>query len=194
MRRRTVLALGIPALLSGAPSILGRWRSVTTTKGGIGAVYDFRSNGAAHYSSVALVDMDYRLNATVLTLGGQSIGIGWHQDGRLQFNFGNDVVEDFTRQGQPPSAQEPLLGEWSGTRMMQNHAIPVTMQFHSGGRSLMVLFLKTHAGRYKPTPSQQDAWTATIPSLPSRGIRLLPASNQLEITVQGGDPHLFARY
>jgi len=189
MNRRRLLLLAAPALLRGEAPIVGRWRSVTTTKGGIGAVYDFRANGSVAYSSAAIVESEYGLDGQVLTLGGQRVGIGWHPDGRLQFNFGQDVIEDFSRKGEVVDAANPLLGEWAGSRLMAGKKIPVSMKFEAGNRALMVLFLKTELGRYQ---GGAGTWTITLPSLPALQIRS-GAGGTLTITAKGGDPHEFAR-
>ncbi|MCX6613347.1 MAG: hypothetical protein NTW74_21170 [Acidobacteria bacterium] len=189
MKRRQFLVLPIPALLAGASPIVGRWRSVTTTKGGIGAVYDFRANGSVAYSSTALVESEFSVDGQVLTLGGQRVGIGWHPDGRLQFNFGQNVVEDYSRKGEVVDAANPLLGEWAGSRDMAGRKIPVSMQFRAGNRALMVLFLKTVVGRYQ---GGAGPWTMTLPSLPARQA-VAGADGTLTITASGGDPHPFSR-
>ncbi len=188
MDRRSCLLLAFPASLSGASPLAGRWRSVTTTRGGIGAVYEFRSNGRATYSSVALVDMEYQLAGNQLTLGGQAVGVGWHADGRMQLNFGQGQVEDFTRQGKVTEATQPLLGEWKGRREMAGRRAPVSLQFHANRRAVMAVFLKSVAGQYLVTG---DGWTLTLPGLPSRRITAEP--EQLVIQAVNGDPHRFAR-
>ncbi len=188
MKRRELMLLTLPAILDGAEPIVGRWRSVTTTKGGIGAVYDFRANGSVAYSSAALVDLEYGLEGQVLTIGGQRVGIGWHADGRLQLNFGQDVIEDFSRKGEIVDAAQPLLGEWAGRRVMAGRKIPVSMQFRAGNRALMVLFLKTVLGRYQ---GGAGPWTLTLPSLPPR--RVVAGTGGLTIAAAGGDVHEFVR-
>ena len=190
MNRRELMLLAIPSFLSGASPIVGRWRSVTTTKGGIGAVYDFRANGSVAYSSAALVDLEYSLEGQVLTVGGQRVGIGWHTDGRLQLNFGQNAIEDYSRKGEVVDAAQPLLGEWAGHRFMAGRQIPVTMLFRAGGRSLTVLYLKTTMGRYQ---GGAGPWTLTLPALPSRRV-VAGADGSLTIRVSGGDDHQFVRF
>jgi hypothetical protein len=189
MHRRNFIALTLPACLPAAASLNGRWRSVTTSRGGIGAVY-FQPNGAARYSSAAIVAIGYQPDGNQIILGGQPVGVGWHPDGRLQFNFGGNQVEDYVRQGKLVDPERPLLGEWKGLRTMQGRQLPVTLQFHANGQALMVIFLKTLAGRYTTAPGGE--WTLALPSLPPRTIT--EASGQLTITAAGGDPHQFARF
>jgi hypothetical protein len=176
--------------MNAAPALAGRWRSVTTTRGGIGAVYDFRATGVAAYSSAAIVDMDYQASPGQISMGGQAVGMGWHPDGRLQFNYGGNNVEDYTRQGKVVDPATPLLGEWKGTRLMAGRPVPVLLQFHPANRALLVMYLKTQTGRYQ---SSGDAWVITLPSLPARSVTPA-AEGQITITANGGDPHQFARF
>jgi hypothetical protein len=47
--------------------LVGRWRSVETSKGGIDAMYDFLDDGTARFSNGTIVPMQYRLNGDRLT-------------------------------------------------------------------------------------------------------------------------------
>jgi hypothetical protein len=193
MQRRTFLtSLLLPALSRGSvpPTVAGRWRSVTTTKGGIGAVYDFRPNGTGSYSSAALVDLPYQLTGDQLTLGPDAIGIGWHKDGRLQFNYGKGRLEDFARLGKTVDPAKPLLGDWSRSQIMAGRSVPVILQFREGGSALYAVLIKTQAGRL----AGSGPWTMTLANLPEREIAHDAGSGQLTITVKQGDPHRFERF
>lgn len=194
MLRRKLMLMAVPALLPGAAPLVGRWRSLTTTKGGIGAVYEFQANGSASYSSSAIVDMDYSIEGSQLKLGDQPASFGFHTDGRLQVNFGGGHFEDFKRQGKQIDAATPLFGEWSGTRIMDGRSLPVTFFFHPGGRAMLVIRLKTVAGRYQSAASGNNEWRMTLPSLPARKIVHDGVSGQLMITADGGDVHAFGRF
>jgi len=161
---------------------------MTTTKGGIGAVYEFFANGRASYTSAALVEGDYRQDGNQLTFAGQGIGFGWHPDGRLQLNFGNSQLEDYLRQGKMADPGNPLLGEFRGSRQMGGASVPVTLQFKDNNRALFAIYLKTVNGRYQATDS---GWSMTIASMPERSITRDPASGYLTITAAGGDSHAF---
>lgn len=189
MNRRSLLALALPSFALGATPLTGRWRSVKTTGGGIGAVYDFSPNGSATYSSAAIVEMVYQQEGNQITLGGQPIGIGWHPDGRLQFNYGNNHVEDYTRQGKVVDAANPLLGEWKGNKVMQGQRVPMLLQFRGGNAALLMILFKTQSGHYH---ASAGSWTLTLPSLPARTIT--ENDGRLTITAAGGDPHQFTRF
>ena len=188
MRRRPFFFLAFSPLLSAEPEIVGRWRSMTTTQGGIGAIYEFMANARASYTSAALVEGDYRQDGNQLTFAGQGIGFGWHPDGRLQLNFGKDQLEDYTRQGKAPDPGNPILGEFRGTRLMGGVSVPVTLQFKNNNRALFAIHLKTVNGRYQAV---DGGWSMTIASMPERRISRDPASGYLTITAAGGDPHSF---
>jgi hypothetical protein len=49
-------------------NLAGRWRSVETSKGGIGAVYQFHADGTIDFSPGAIVDMPYRVEGDQLIL------------------------------------------------------------------------------------------------------------------------------
>lgn len=195
MERRDLLLLA-PALLapahSAATPVAGRWRSLETTKGGIGAVYDITAGLRATYSSCAIVEMDYRLDDKVLTLGDQRVGIGWHADGGLQFAYGTNQIEDYTRQGKIVDPARPILGEWKGVRVMGGNRLPATLQFRESNKALLVIFLRSAAGQL--APKSTASWSLALPSLPSRRIVHDRAADRLTITLDGGDPHLFARF
>jgi len=191
MNRRSLLLLAAPALLRGADAIVGRWRSVTTTKGGIGAVYEFGVNGRTKYSSAALLDMEYQVEGPYLKLAGQTIGMGWHPDGRLQLNYGKDQVEDYSRRGKAMDTARHLLGEWTGTRVMAGRALPAAYLFGEGNKALHVLLLKTLGGQWK---AAGQGWSLTVDALPPRTIAHDAATGRLTITVAGGDPHEFSRF
>ncbi|MEO8053267.1 MAG: hypothetical protein ABI833_22940, partial [Acidobacteriota bacterium] len=49
------LATAQPAAAASAAGLIGRWRSVETSKGGIGAVYLFHADGTVDFSPGAIV-------------------------------------------------------------------------------------------------------------------------------------------
>src|SRR5665213_418354 len=55
------LAMAQQPTADSAASLLGRWRSVETSKGGIGAVYHVHPDGTVEFSPGAIVDMPYRV-------------------------------------------------------------------------------------------------------------------------------------
>ncbi len=183
-------------------SIAGRWRSQTTTRGGIGAIYEFQSNGSATYSSVVLVETEYQQlpDGAHLVLDSssngpepqQAIGMGWLPGGRLQLNYGKDDLENYTRQGDVLDPANPLIGEWKGNRTgPHGQRMPVTYRFLPGKAGLVILYLRTHSGRYSHMPAGD--WTMTIPTLATRTMKLDPATGSLAIREGAGNPYQFSR-
>lgn len=187
MTRRALLLT--PALALGAPLPAGRWRSVTTTRGGIGAVYEFSANGRGLYASAALVKERYTFADNQLSIGASRFGVGWHPDGRMQFNDGAGHLEDFTPA--PGNAPNSLIGEWSTTRVMAGQSIPVLYQFSPSGVAQLILRLRTCPARLLPAGS---AWRITVTGLPTRTLNILTPGELITITVPGGDAHQFIPY
>src|SRR5262249_2913570 len=50
------------------PDLLGRWRSLETSKGGIGSMLTFHANGVVDFSPGAVVEMSYRIEGGELVL------------------------------------------------------------------------------------------------------------------------------
>ena len=53
---------------SSTTSIVGRWRSLATSKGGIGEAYEFHSDGTVDCSIGAIVEMPWRIENDELIL------------------------------------------------------------------------------------------------------------------------------
>lgn len=190
MTRRSLLLIALPAFCAEGLPFVGRWRSVTTTKGGIGAVYEFDGKGVTNYSSCAIGEIGYRQEGGQLSIEGKAVGMGFHPDGRLQLNYGQNVLEDYTRFGEMVEAANPLLGEWRGTRVMAGKRLPTLYQFQKNGRVQFVIKIRSYQGRCVMSGA---GWRLALPSLPARSIRYEAGNDQLVIRVDGGDEHLFRR-
>jgi len=160
---------------------LGRWRSVETSRGGIGGVFRFDAAGKVRHSLAALVAAAYQLQGSVLTWGGNAAGIGWHPDGRMQLNFGKGVLEDYTRVG---AKAEGIVGEWKGMRQMSGQSVPTTFVFREDGKSLMVVWLKTLVGKLNGNRAVLAG---------GKGYFVREEGEALVIQADGGDPHRYVR-
>lgn len=187
------LLLGVAAVpAQDAIPFTGRWRSESTTKGGIGGVYEIDARGIVKYTSAAIVDMDYRQEGNQLVLAGQPVGMGWHPDGRLQLNFGNNVLEDLVRRGDKKDAAQPLVGEWAGTRVMNGVRLPYIYQFGANGKALMVIWIKSRTG--KLANKSAGSWQITYPGFNPSSLEYDAATAKLAIATNGGQPYSFARF
>jgi hypothetical protein len=164
VRRLSIRFLGIAFLAAAsvrgqvaADGIVGRWRSLETSKGGIGAMYEFRADGAVGFSPGAVVEMPYRLEGDQLilppaTTAGpeQRSTIVFQGDAQLRMVTGG-AAEDFRRQGTPPDPQNQLLGEWLGSRDLGGQRVAVHMFFYPAGRLLLLIPFETQWGGFTVT-------------------------------------------
>jgi hypothetical protein len=66
-----ILLLAIVPLFAAddaSTKLLGRWRSLETSKGGVGAMFEFRKDGVVDYSPGVVVEMKYRIEGDQLVL------------------------------------------------------------------------------------------------------------------------------
>jgi len=150
------LAIAQPPARSSAAPLIGRWRSVETSKGGIGAIYQFNADGTLAFSPGAIVDMLYRVEGDQLILP-PATTTGPEMKSTLAWPT-NDVLristqgqsEDYKRQG-AADPRDRLLGEWLTWREMDGQKMPTQMFFYPGGNSLLVIRFTTQQGRYSVT-------------------------------------------
>ncbi len=139
---------------SASDQIVGRWRSVETSKGGMGAMYEFHANGTFDYSPGAVVEMPWRIENDELVLppgtaGGpvQKKTIVWLGENKVQFIEGGSN-EELTRSGDRSDVGNPIIGEWIGTREMSGRKLEMHWFFYPEGKGLFLLpFLSQH-GHY----------------------------------------------
>jgi hypothetical protein len=138
--------------------LLGRWRSVETSQGGIGAVYYFQADGAVEFSPGAIVEMPYRLEGDqVIFPPGTTNGpetkftLSWSSDRVMRLTT-QGHVDEYRRQGSAgPDPRDPLSGEWLGSREMASRQMPQEIFFYPDGRSLLLILFTTQRGRYSAT-------------------------------------------
>jgi hypothetical protein len=134
-------------------NLTGRWRSVETSKGGIGAVYQFHPDGTVDFSPGAIVDTPYRVEGDQLILP-PATATGPETKSKLTVS--GDVlrlaveghVSEYHRHGKVQDLRDPLLGEWLGSRVMDGRQMIEQMFFYPGGRSLLVILFTTQRGIY----------------------------------------------
>jgi hypothetical protein len=158
MRQIVIALFAMAAWASGqasADNLLGRWRPLETSQGGIGAMYDFHADGTIEFSPGAVVEMPYRVEGDELifppatTTGPeQRSAIAFLEDSQLRMSA-RGGTEELRRQGPPPDPQNRLLGEWLGSRDMGGgQRVAVHMFFYPAGRSLLLIPFKTQSGRF----------------------------------------------
>ncbi len=137
-------------------NLVGRWRSVETSKGGLGAIYQFNADGTFESSPGAIVDMTYRVEGDQLILP-PATTTGPETKSTLAFPANNVLrmstqgqSEEYQRQG-AADPRDRLLGEWLTSREMDGHRMPTEMFFYPGGKSLLVIRFTVEKGRYSVT-------------------------------------------
>jgi hypothetical protein len=153
-----ILCATLPLAMARQPAdLLGRWRSVETSKGGIGAVYYFQADGTVEFSPGAIVDMPYRVEGDqVIFPPGTTNGpetkfkLTW-SSGRTMSLTMQGHVDEYQRQGAAPDPRDPLLGEWLGSREMDGRQMPAEMFFYPAGNSLLLILFTTESGHYSVT-------------------------------------------
>jgi len=153
-----ILLLAIVPLFAAddaSAKLLGRWRSLETSKGGIGAMFEFRKDGVVDYSPGAVVEMTYRIEGDQLVLPPAIINgpeqkqtMEWSGKDKLRLKSGGDLWLELTRQGPTPDVKIPILGEWASLREISGKAMPVRYLFYPAGKGLLLIPFLKQSGSY----------------------------------------------
>jgi len=134
-----------------ASQLVGRWRSVETSKGGIGAMYDFKADGTIRLSPGVIVSMQYRRDGERLTFApydGIAYTVKWNGDDRMQLTINGTGSEDYTRLGVGRDPQNKLVGEWTGSRDMDGKKVLVHWIFGDDSNATLMIRFLTQVGNY----------------------------------------------
>ncbi|HEY6391305.1 MAG TPA: hypothetical protein VIX89_08510 [Bryobacteraceae bacterium] len=153
-----LLLLTILPLLSAddaSTKLLGRWRSLETSKGGIGAMFEFRKDGVVDYSPGAVVEMKYRIEGDQLVLPPATINgpelketMEWPGKDKLRLKASGGPWVELTRAGPAPDVKNPILGEWTSSREMAGKTMEVRYLFYSAGKGLLLIPFLKQSGSY----------------------------------------------
>jgi hypothetical protein len=139
---------------SSSASIVGRWRSLETSKGGLGAVYEFRPDGTVDFSPGAIVEMQWRVENNQLvvppgTVGGdeQKYTLQWFSDSKLGLKTEAGVTE-LTRLGERSHADKPIVGEWIEHREMAGRNLEAHWLFYLNSKLLFIMPFAIQHGSY----------------------------------------------
>src|ERR1035437_9894701 len=135
-------------------SIVGRWRSLETSKGGLGSIIEFRSDGTVDFGIGAVVEMPWRIENDQLILpsatnGGaeQKYTLKWL--GENKFSLGMEAyIQELARVGARADVGNPIIGEWIESREMAGHKLEVHWLFYLGGKLLFIMPFVTEHGSY----------------------------------------------
>lgn len=191
MTRRTALFFPIPAILLAAEPPTGRWRSVTTTRGGIGATYTFRPDGTVEYATVAMATLRYEGAGSQLKIEGEPVTVAFPAGGRLRLKSASGETSEFTRVGPAPDPARPLLGEWRGVRVKEGRRLPMLYQFRPDGTLQFVITIRALPARLLP---QGSAFRIEVPGLAPRDLVVQVPGQKLTIAEQGKSPYEFVPF
>lgn len=152
MLRRLWLAWMWVATGAFADEISGRWYSVSRSRGGLGTMLDFRSDGSVEYSPGAIVDYRWRIHGANLALtsidpvkGEENMDTFFRISGNaLTIGNPSGVQLTFSRQGNGTG----LAGIWTAQTMMDGHPVRNTWHFRDDGSALFTVEFTTKPGRY----------------------------------------------
>ncbi|MBX9600694.1 MAG: hypothetical protein K2X35_06815 [Bryobacteraceae bacterium] len=177
-----LLPILVLTLHAGDPAVLGRWHSVERSKGGIGAIYEFRADGTVTFSPAAIVTGTYaeENGNLVLTLGTKStvIKLDRRAGDLVKVTAPSGPPREMKRIGPPEAAPASLRGywrsPWTGGQDLEQYE-----RFRADGTYVFTLPMRPRSGYYKITkgsiwiqvantvtegPVARDGDTLTLPS------------------------------
>lgn len=140
--------------------LVGRWRSLEISHGGIGALLEFHADGSVDFSPGAVVEASYRIEGNQLILPSdtkagpeQKMTIEFVGEDKLHFRPpGNNAAEpksvELVRKGARPDSSNLLIGEWNGTRDLGGRQVEMRWLFYPSGKSLLLIAFYTDHGHF----------------------------------------------
>jgi hypothetical protein len=134
--------------------LVGRWRSLEASQGGIGAMLEFHADGSVDFSPGAVVESAYRIEGNQLILPAETKS-GPEQKSTFEF-VGDDklrlskagVAGELTRRGAPTDPFNLIIGEWNGTRDINGHQVELTWLFYPNGKTLLLIPFNVEHGHF----------------------------------------------
>lgn len=178
--------------------IVGRWHSLETSNGGIGQIWELRSDGTADYSTGAVVTMPWRIENNQLVLPPatkdgpeQKYTLKWLGDNKVRWEIDGDGVAELERVGKRPDPGNPIVGEWMENREIGGRTLETRSVFYPRGEVLLLIPMSVQHGTYSTTGSalylKQQGLT--------RQFKFKLAGNLLTVSAsKGGQEFRLARY
>ena len=180
--------------------LLGRWRSLETSRGGLGTMLEFRQEGVVEYSFGAIVETPYRIEGNQLVLPpGTDNGpeqrqtITWLGDNKLRLRSADEPEpgDELARKSPRKTSLKLIVGEWGGKRDMGGHEVDVLYFFYADGRCLLLIPFLTQKGSYSTSSGRIHLdW----PGCPSPEATFKVENEILIFTPVGSRQARYARY
>jgi hypothetical protein len=138
------------ALTSAQTNPIGRWRSMETSKGGIGAMFEFLDDGSFRFSPGAVVEMKYRIEGNQLILPPGTIDGPEQRQTMKWVNMDRLLLESLalSRQGVVQDVKNPILGEWTAPLEMSGVKVEARYLFAPESRALLLMPFVWKKGEY----------------------------------------------
>lgn len=202
-RHLLVFLVGVLLLAAAAAAedssgkLLGRWRSLETSRGGIGSMLAFRKKGVVEYSIGAVVEMPYRIEGSQLVVPpGRTDGpeerqtMTWLTSDKLRLGTAGSVGTELTRTG-PADASDRLIGEWRGFQEMNGRKIEVLYFFYPKGKLLLLMPFQGGQGTYS---TQNGRIQLSWPNCPMPDAGFTVDNDVLTFTPSNSRQARYARY
>jgi hypothetical protein len=150
----------------------GRWRSTEVSPAGVSAVFEFHNDHQLDSYSAIVSESKYRLAGTDTILLQLDAGreekqeLEWDNQDRARIEdeaVGKSI--ELIRIGRIPDRKNPLVGEWSTMREWKGSKYPARALFHSDGKVIWLITLRTEHGRYSTQTSNIRLEIAGRPSV-----------------------------
>jgi hypothetical protein len=189
----------VSAQQSSSAGIVGRWRSSETSKGGIGAMYEFLADGTADFSPGVVVEMTWRIEKDQLLFPPSGAGepeekrtLKWLGDNKVSLvTGGNPGGAELTRASNRVDASNLILGEWIENREMAGRTLQAHWFFYPGGKGLLLMPFVIQHGHYTITGSVLHF---EIPNNTSVDYKFELNDNALTLFKPEGGEYRYARY
>ncbi len=152
--------------------LVGRWRSLENSEGGIGALFEFKEGGGLSYSPGAVLEMPYRVEGDKLLLPPEirsgperTLQMDWLSDDSVRLSAKGSPNIVLVRRSAKPGDKKSILGEFSGQQDVEGRTMDVVYLFGPEGKVLLLMpFVKTQ-GSYtvdgaKIRMAVPDRWSA----------------------------------
>ncbi len=162
-----VTAVVFPLAVMGqenAQRILGKWYTVERSRGGIGAIMEFRTDGTVKYSPGAIVEFAYTFDGQKLTfkftdpLKGpqpenvEEVRVLSREKMTTQptgSKASTAVPVEWARVGSPEDQDHLLLGSWTAPREMEGHKVSNNWRFRADGSAVLTVPFLDQVGQYR---------------------------------------------